>query len=192
MAETLTRDAVIAATRDLIQDDGLEALSLRKVGASLGVTAPALYAHVEGRRDILRSIADSEFHALVRRFESISEADPIERIRRYCHAYLEHARSAPELFKVMFQFQPRTPAGAPIDAELASATRAFAIPTAALEEAIAHGNLREADATIATFTMWSAIHGAADVLLMGFRLDPAFEARLVDSVIETLIRGLSS
>jgi hypothetical protein len=39
-------------------------------------------------------------------------------------------------------------------------------------------------------TLWTATHGAADVLLMGFGFDDATRDQLVDAVIDTLIEGL--
>ena len=46
-------------------DIGLEAVSLRRVGANLGVTAPALYAYVTDKSDLLRSVAEVEFDHLM-------------------------------------------------------------------------------------------------------------------------------
>ena len=38
----LQREAIVAAARELVSTKGLEALSLRRLAANLGVTAPAL------------------------------------------------------------------------------------------------------------------------------------------------------
>ncbi len=58
--ETLTGEAVVAAARDQIRTKGLDAVSLRQVGAALGVTAPALYAYVTDKRDLLRAVAEDD------------------------------------------------------------------------------------------------------------------------------------
>ena len=58
----LHREAIIAAARELIVADGLEALSLRRLAARLGVTAPALYAHVRDKQDLLRAVAQGNRH----------------------------------------------------------------------------------------------------------------------------------
>ncbi len=59
----------------MIRTSGLEAVSLRRVAAMLGVTAPALYAYVTDKNDLLRSVAEVEFDQLMQRFEAIDETD---------------------------------------------------------------------------------------------------------------------
>lgn len=192
MAQTLTREAVVGATRELIRADGLPAVSLRRVGAALGVTAPALYAYVRDKHDLLRAIADDEFNDLIARFHEVQGDDPVERTRGYCRAYIDHALANPELFKVMFLFQPRIGLGTSPNAgdDLPSATEAFTLPAAALADAIESGRFRPVDPLVATMTTWAAIHGCAEVLLMGFELDDGFREQLITSTIDTIIRGL--
>jgi AcrR family transcriptional regulator len=54
----LTRDAVLRAALELIDADGLEALSLRRLGERLGVSAMAIYNHVPGKQALLDGVAD--------------------------------------------------------------------------------------------------------------------------------------
>lgn len=190
MAAPLSRQAVIEATRDLILDDGLEAVSLRRVGAKLEVTAPALYAYVSDKRDLLRAIADEEFTALIARFEEVRTDDPVERIRAYCHAYIDHARRAPELFKTMFFFPPELGLADPPAATLPSATRAFQIPADAVAEAIDAGRLRPMDPLLAALTLWVAAHGVTDVILLGLPVDDAVLDQLVETVLDAALQGL--
>jgi AcrR family transcriptional regulator len=191
MSQTLTREAIVTATRELIRTDGLAAVSLRRVGAALGVTAPALYAYVRDKRDLLRAIADQEFAELISRFHEVDTDDPLERTRGYCRAYVEHAIANPELFRVMFLFRPSIDGtGSDSADELPSATEAFRLPADALVAAVEGGQVRTMDPLLATLTAWSAIHGCAEVLLMGFDLDETFRDQLMESTIDTVIRGL--
>jgi AcrR family transcriptional regulator len=192
VAETLTRDAVVTATRDLIRSDGLDDVSLRRVGAALGVTAPALYAYVKDKRDLLRAIADMEFSALIDRFRAVQSEDPMERIRGYSRAYIDHALENPELFKVMFLFQPRIGLGPGIGDDLPSATEAFELPARALTEAGEAGLLRGDDILVTTLATWIGMHGAAEVLLMGFELDEPFREKLIEATIDMVIVGISA
>ena len=59
----LQRETIVEAARDLIITDGLEALSLRRLAGQLGVTAPALYAHVRDKQDLLRALAEVRVRA---------------------------------------------------------------------------------------------------------------------------------
>ena len=54
----LNRDRVLRAALDLVDEGGVEALSMRKLGQMLGVEAMSLYNHVANKDDILDGIAD--------------------------------------------------------------------------------------------------------------------------------------
>lgn len=56
---TLDRSAVISAAITLADDEGLERVTLRRLGARLSVTAMALYRHVPGKDALLDGMADA-------------------------------------------------------------------------------------------------------------------------------------
>jgi AcrR family transcriptional regulator len=192
MAEPLSRRAIIDATRAFITDEGLDAVSLRRIGARLEVTAPALYAYVSDKRDLLGAVAQEEFDQLIEAFEAVADDDPVARTRAYCRAYVAHARANPELFKTMFLFQPDLGVGEPPTSVSPSATAAFELPAAALREAIDAGTFRPVDPLLASLTMWVAVHGITDMILMGFAVDDAFIDELVEATVDTILRGFAA
>lgn len=52
----LDHDTVVAAAATLADAEGLEAVTLSRVAAQLGVKSPSLYNHVQGRDGLLRGI----------------------------------------------------------------------------------------------------------------------------------------
>lgn len=54
----LTRERVLQAAIDLADREGIDALSMRRLGAELGVEAMSLYNHVAGKEDILDGMVD--------------------------------------------------------------------------------------------------------------------------------------
>lgn len=186
----LSRDAIVAEARDMVRSGGIEALTLRRLATRLGVTAPALYAHVSSKRDLVRAVAEVEFDRLLERFDKVVTTDPLERIRAQSRAYIDHARENPELFQVMFVFPPDLGAGPlPEGVELPAATRAFTTALAAVEEAMTQGVLERADPVLVALTLWTANHGLAMALLLGLSLPAALEEELVDEVTARLVRG---
>jgi AcrR family transcriptional regulator len=187
----LQREAIIATTRELIIGEGLEALTLRRLAAQLGVTAPALYGHVKDKQDLLRAVAEDEFERLLARFDAVTETDPVARIRAYNHAYVTHAREHPETFRVMFLFPPDL-AGAgdvPDDVVLPGATRAFSAAAEAVTEAVDTGALAADDPLLVALALWSTVHGVATVLQLGFGLPRELEDALVDEVLDRVLAG---
>lgn len=186
----LRRDTIVDVAREMIRSDGLDALSLRGVARELGVTAPALYAHVSDKRDLVRAVAEGEFERLTRRFDAVVAADPVERLRAYNHAYVDHARENPELYAVMFVFPPSVGRGSlPDGDELPAATKTFSFALGAVEEAVAAGAIVADDPLVVALGLWASMHGVASALQLGLDLPPALEARVVDEVIDRLLRG---
>lgn len=59
--ETLTRDKVLRAAMALVDAEGLDALSMRRLAAALDVQAMSLYNHVASKADLLDGIAEYAF-----------------------------------------------------------------------------------------------------------------------------------
>jgi len=57
----LRRERVLAAAVELADKDGLDALTMRRLGQQLGVEAMSLYHHVANKEDVLDGIVDLVF-----------------------------------------------------------------------------------------------------------------------------------
>ncbi|MGK5639828.1 TetR/AcrR family transcriptional regulator C-terminal domain-containing protein [Streptomyces sp. URMC 126] len=57
MAIRLDRDQVVSTALELLNDVGLEGLTLRRIGKELDVQAPALYWHFKNKQDLLDAMA---------------------------------------------------------------------------------------------------------------------------------------
>src|SRR5919106_5675243 len=54
----LTRERIIEAGLGLVDREGSDAISMRRLSDALGVTPMALYNHVSSKRDLLRAVAE--------------------------------------------------------------------------------------------------------------------------------------
>ena len=54
----LNRERILAAALELVDEQGIEALSMRKLGQRLGYEAMSLYNHVSNKSDVLDGILD--------------------------------------------------------------------------------------------------------------------------------------
>ena len=57
-APAIDRRAILLAALGLVDDDGLEALSMRKLGALLGVEAMTLYYYIPGKAALVQGLAE--------------------------------------------------------------------------------------------------------------------------------------
>jgi AcrR family transcriptional regulator len=182
----LSRGAIVAAARRQVESGGFESLSLRAVGRELGVTAPALYDHVDSKAELLALVAGEGYQELVRSFEAVSTGDVVDRLRNRALAYVAFAMARPELFRLMFQYRPAEVA-IDVDNELPAATEAFEANVADVAEAISAGELVDRDVIDVSMALWASVHGVATVSQMM----PAGEARrLAADVIDAMLTGL--
>lgn len=56
---SVTRDDVVNTAIQLLQEVGLEGLTLRRLATELGISAPTLYWHVKDKRELLDLMADT-------------------------------------------------------------------------------------------------------------------------------------
>ena len=57
--EPLSRERILRAAIDLADRDGLDAVTMRRVGQALGVEAMSLYNHVPGKQELLDGMVDA-------------------------------------------------------------------------------------------------------------------------------------
>ncbi|HZN77532.1 MAG TPA: TetR/AcrR family transcriptional regulator C-terminal domain-containing protein [Micromonosporaceae bacterium] len=62
---TLSREQVLRAAIDLADSEGIESLSMRKLGRALGVEAMSLYNHVDGKDPMLDGMVDLVWREIV-------------------------------------------------------------------------------------------------------------------------------
>jgi AcrR family transcriptional regulator len=191
----LRREEIVEAARSMLATTDLDELSLRRLAATLGVTAPALYAHVRDKGDLLAAVAEQSFAELVADFEAVDTPDPAERLAAYGRVYVRKAIEEPELFRVMFVFRPGMVPLPEVDNELRAATVAFDLPGAAIAEAMATGAIHpDRDPLLTAMTLWTASHGLASVFLLG-RSDaevvlPDNADELIEDVLRVTLTGL--
>jgi AcrR family transcriptional regulator len=53
----LDQAAVVAAAVDLVNEEGIEALTLSRLAGRLGIRSPSLYNHIDGLADLYRKLA---------------------------------------------------------------------------------------------------------------------------------------
>ncbi|MFV0316296.1 MAG: TetR/AcrR family transcriptional regulator [Microthrixaceae bacterium] len=192
----LRRPEINDAALEMIRAVGLDGLSLRRLAEELDVTAPALYAHMRNKSDLLASVAVDGFTQLLNAFDAVGSTDPTERLFAYARLYVEVALDDPELFRVMFVFRPDAVPITGADNALPAATQAFDKPHQAVLEGIRTGAIHpDRDPLLTTMTLWTCSHGLASALLLGQRgstvMLPENFAELIDDAIHTMLDGLT-
>lgn len=190
---TLRLDQILETSRRVIVDEGIDALSLRRVGRELGVTAPALYAHVDSRDDLLRAVSHAEFEWFTRRDADYDDLEPLERLRSYSRDYVRLAQENPNLFRLMVRYPPELFHRDQFDADSTDDSlghRVFRRRARAIADAMEEGSLTAEDPFLIGLIEFTAVHGLAHFLLWRLPIDTAFEERLIERHIDAVLQGL--
>jgi AcrR family transcriptional regulator len=98
-----TRREIVRAASAIFRAEGEGGLTMRRVGAAAGITAPAIYRHFAGRDELLEEMAEDGFGALSRRMErAVGKAPPSLRLERAIEVMLVFALDEPRLSDLMF------------------------------------------------------------------------------------------
>lgn len=96
----LTRERVLAEALRLVDEEGLDALTMRALGARLGVEGMAVYNHVPGKRALHEGIAELVWAELERSVEP--DPDWKRSIRAFADGVRQLARDHPNAFPLLF------------------------------------------------------------------------------------------
>ena len=102
----LTRQKVAEAALQLIDREGLEGFSMRKLRAMLGVEAMSLYNHIENKRALFDGVVELLF--LQAPFPQQPDAEPMEQLWEYAHTLRKVLRAHPRALPLLGPL--RTPA----------------------------------------------------------------------------------
>ena len=176
------RAACLRAARELLEEDGSAALSLRAVARRAGVSATAPYRHFADRDALVSAVATEGYGELGAKLnEAHPEPSTPEDLAAVAVAYVRFALDHPALFRVMFA-EPCDPGSA----ERAAATAAISGYVSGIVGRAFPGAESEALST----AVWALVHGLAFLYLDG-KLD-ASDAGAVEARIHAAVRALYS
>lgn len=91
---------IVAAARTLLEEQGPDGLTMRRIAARVGIKAPSLYKHVPDKQSLENAIVSDGFEELAGRFEAVvaGARDPLAAI---ADAYRAFARLHPHLYRLM-------------------------------------------------------------------------------------------
>ena len=107
---------IVIAGRQILEEDGLEGLTLQRVATAVGVRAPSLYKRVDGRAELVRLISNDVALDLTARLNAAAQTGDAEGdIRALAETYRSFALANPRAYALLFA---AAPAGGGVDPEI--------------------------------------------------------------------------
>jgi AcrR family transcriptional regulator len=162
------REALIEAGLELIQQKGVAALTLREIGARVGVSRMAAYRHFADRAALLAAISEAGFVRFGDSLEEARQSAPKDkegfrsRLHAMAVAYVRFAAAHPAHYQVMFGAarDPHTPPSA-------AGARSFGILEDTIRQGQEKGVVRPGNSTDLARAVWCMVHGISTLAATG-------------------------
>jgi AcrR family transcriptional regulator len=91
---------IVREARELLEEEGRDALSMRRLAARLGIQAPSIYKHLPGKRALENALVSDGFAEISVEFAAALDGadDPLASLGA---AYRAFARRHPHLYRLM-------------------------------------------------------------------------------------------
>jgi len=158
----LDKAEVVKTAVELINTEGIESLTLKRLAEKLGIQTPSLYNHIDGLPDLLRELALFSTRNLGERLANaaIGKSGP-QALRDVAEAYRAYIKENPGLYQVSLRASRNQQ---PVDRQLQNAEdRVVEIALAV----VASFGLQGEDALHAVRGLRSLVHGFSTLELAG-------------------------
>jgi AcrR family transcriptional regulator len=188
------RDRILASACDLYLADGLEGFSMRKLAKQVGVTAPALYRHFDGRDAVLADVLREAYETFTRYiYRALGAPTPLERFAKAGEGYLDFVFDHPRWYGILYSGpESLGMEQLPSDIEeMGCAVHQFWIDR--VRECMDAGILKHGDPAATSVTMWAHAHGMIQLYHHGhFRMKPEEFRAVFEASFGRLMAGVAT
>jgi AcrR family transcriptional regulator len=158
------RASILKAAWQLVENEGWQAVSIRKIAEAIEYSVPVIYDHFQNKDAILLEFTKEGFRILNERLEKAKSqfADPVRQLEAIAYAYWHFAFENQEYYRLMYGLGMPNCEMAQKIAELATFTE---IIMSTLKEIIRNSNKKDIDPFLKFHTFWSLLHGLISINL---------------------------
>lgn len=185
------RANLIKAANEMIEQSGIESLSLRKLANHVGVSRTAPYHHFKDKNDLLCAIAEQGFQKWLKRFEKESDLNQQQNqtgFKQYMQHYVKFAKEHPELYELMFGRTIWKNNGSTAELK-ATAYRSFQYQVSLISQWQKSGLLDKDSNTLRLAqVIWGTLHGIAKLYIDGVYTQESQISQICDCAAEQFIQ----
>ncbi len=189
------RTTLLKVASEMIKENGINELSLRKLAARVGVSRTAPYHHFKDKNALLCGIAENGFQQLNQINKLGFEQTNLSKhghFTRFIHDYIQFASNNPELYELMFGrtiWKNESSTKELRD----SAYPCFQFQVKMTEEWQKQGLLNINDNALrASQVLWGMVHGIAKLFIDGIYTDNSKVEEICDYAVSMLLASQES
>lgn len=154
------KERILTHACDLFLEGGADGFSMRKLARRLGVTAPALYKHVESKEALLQEIMAEAYRRFSQYlYRGLVGATPAERFQLAGQGFLDFALENPRLYSLL-HVSPESLGIRTLHPDVEALGCAIGqFFHDRVRECMDTGLLREGDSEAVSTTLWAHAHG---------------------------------
>ena len=163
-----TRAAILRTAREIITEDGVEALSMRKIADRIDYSPAGLYEYFSSKEEIVAHVCIENERRLAAYLSAVKDnLDPGDHLVELGLAYLRFAKENRDHFMLQFTFRPE---GGDYSESTVPRESSFGILVSAVQALIDAGRIPNAPSTeTVAYTTWAYVHGMAMLQLTALR-----------------------
>lgn len=180
--------AVIEQAFITIEVDGFAAFTLRNTARQIGVDSAAIYRHFKSKEAIAAQVAKKGFATLAQDMQKklSTQVDAREKLVSIGVCYIDFATRRPNLFELMFHMV-NSPHYQGIDCDEETNQSPSIIFATAWLNLLEKEGKPTSTAAAGQFSLWSAVHGCAMLLIGGHGPD---QANIIGEYSEMVCRNI--
>ncbi len=193
MAESSTADRISQAALAILEAEGPEAVSMRRVADSVDITPMAIYHHFSNREALLDSVTNQQFATLLSYIEKRPmRGSPETQLISAMEAYIDYAFDRPRIFD--YVFAQRRPGARRYPDDFRARRSPTLNPIAdVVRAAMQTGQVKKNDVWEVALELWALTHGYVALYRAGrFNLSEKEFRALVRRALRRLILGLKA
>ena len=164
------KEELINISFDVIKNEGIENLTLKKLSDKTGTSRSAIYRHFKSKDELVETILLSgfdQFDSIIAPIFCDKKIDLLDRFYKSGRLYIEFAKENPNLYKLIFGKRYSH-----IRESLRSINNDECLAFNALKNALIEGQesgvFKKFEPQSQAIVIWASLHGISSILINGF------------------------